>query len=187
MRTVTAHLFHSVDGVVSSPNLWQFDQFDDELGQAMTAAIARVGTVLLGRVSYEEWASYWPNAGDDDPFAAFINPVEKLVASRTLTGDLAWQNSRLLQGDLLAEVAALRAEDGGADIAVNGSISVVRQLLFAGLLDALTLTTHPVVAGSGRRLFEPGDPLTRLTLLESSTTSKGNTITTYGLRREASA
>ena len=170
MRTVTAHLFHSVDGVVESPNLWQFDQFDAELGQAMTASIAKVQTVLLGRVSYEEWASYWPTAGADDPFAAFINPVEKLVASRTLTGDLAWQNSRVLAGDLVAEITALRNQDGG-DIAVNGSISVVRQLLFAGLLDALTLTTHPVVAGSGRRLFESGDPLTRLTLLESSTTS----------------
>jgi len=181
MRTVTAHLFHSVDGVVESPNLWQFDQFDDELGQAMGAAIARVDTVLLGRVSYEEWASYWPNAGDDDPFAAFINPIEKLVASRTLTGDLAWSNARLLKGDLLTEVAAMRNDDGG-DIAVNGSISVVRQLLFAGLLDALTLTTHPVVAGTGRRLFETGDPQTRLTLLDSSTTSKGNTITVYGPR-----
>jgi dihydrofolate reductase len=181
MRTVTAHLFHSVDGVVESPNLWQFDQFDDELGQAMGAAIARVDTVLLGRVSYEEWASYWPNAGDDDPFAAFINPIEKLVASRTLSGDLAWRNARLLQGDLLTEVAAMRNDDGG-DIAVNGSISVVRQLLFAGLLDALTLTTHPVIAGTGRRLFETGDPQTRLTLLDSSTTSKGNTITVYGPR-----
>jgi len=186
MRTVTAHLFHSVDGVVASPNLWQFDQFDDELGEAMTAAISTVGTVLLGRVSYEEWASYWPNAGEDDPFAAFINPIEKLVVSRTLTGDLAWQNSRLLGGDLLEEVAALRAGDGG-DIAVNGSVSIVRQLLFAGLLDALTLTTHPVVAGSGRRLFEPGDPQTRLALLASSTTSKGNLISTYGLRRDSPA
>ncbi|RYV51111.1 dihydrofolate reductase family protein [Pengzhenrongella frigida] len=182
MRTVTAHLFHSVDGVVESPNLWQFDQFDDELGQAMGAAIAKVGTVLLGRVSYQEWASYWPNAADDDPFAAFINPVEKLVVSRTLTGDLEWQNARLLEGDLLTTIAAMRNDDGG-DIAVNGSISVVRQLLFAGLLDALTLTTHPVVAGSGRRLFEPGDPQTRLTLLDSSTTSKGNTIAVYGPRR----
>jgi dihydrofolate reductase len=181
MRTVTAHLFHSVDGVVESPNLWQFDQFDDELGQAMGAAIGRTGTVLLGRVSYQEWASYWPNAAADDPFASFINNVEKLVASRTLTGDLDWQNARLIKGDLLEEVAALREGDG-ADIAVNGSISVVRQLLFAGLLDSLTLTTHPVVAGSGRRLFEPGDPQTRLTLVDSSRTSKGNTMTTYARR-----
>jgi len=181
MRKVTAHLFHSVDGVVEAPNLWQFDQFDDELGAAMADSIAAVGTVLLGRVSYEEWASYWPNAEADDGFASFINPVEKLVVSRTLTGHLEWENSRLLGGELLASVAELR--DGvGDDIAVNGSISVVRQLLFAGLLDALTLTTHPVVAGSGRRLFEPGDPQTRLTLLASSTTSKGNTIATYGLR-----
>ncbi|MBC7549359.1 MAG: hypothetical protein H7269_00390 [Cellulomonas sp.] len=99
MRTVTAHLFDSVGGVVKSANLWQFDQFDADLGRAMAASIATVQTVLLGRVRYEEWASYWPNADDDNSFAAFINP-------------------------------------------------------FAGLLDALTLTTHPVVAGSGRRIFE---------------------------------
>jgi dihydrofolate reductase len=97
MRTVTAHLFHSVDGVVGSPNLWQFDQFDDELGQAMGAALGRTETVLLGRVSYQEWASYWPNAAADN--------VEKLVVSRTLTGDLEWQDARLLKGDLLEEVA----------------------------------------------------------------------------------
>ena len=128
MRTVTAHLFHSVDGVVESANLWQFDQFDADLGQAMAASIATVQTVLLGQVSYDEWASYWPNADDDNSFATFINP-------------------------------------------------------FADLLDALTLTTHPVVAGSSRWIFESGDPLTRLTLLESSATSSGNTMATYGLRR----
>ena len=181
MRTVTAHLFHSVDGVVESPNLWQYDQFDAELGQAMQESIGRVGTVVLGRVSYEEWAGYWPDAGDGDPFAAFINPVEKLVASRTLSGELAWQNARLIEGDLVETVRALREGEGG-DIAVNGSISVVRQLLFAGVLDELTLTTHPVVAGSGRRLFEPGDPRTRLRLLRGSTTSSGNTMLTYAVR-----
>ena len=184
MRRVVAHLFHSVDGVVEAPNLWQFDSFDDELGQAMGAAISTVQTVLLGRVSYEEWASFWPGVGTDDPFGAFINPVEKLVASRSLTGDLAWQNSRLLTGDLLEDVAELRRGDGG-DIAVNGSISVVRQLLFAGLLDALTLTTHPVVAGSGRRLFEPNDPQTCLELTSASTTSKGNIMATYARREDA--
>lgn len=87
----------------------------------------------------------------------FINPIEKLVVSRTLGPDLAWEHSTLVEGDLLDVVRELRAGDGG-DVAVCGSISVVRQLVFAGLLDELQLMIHPAVAGAGRRLFEPTDP-----------------------------
>jgi len=181
MRRVTAGLFHSVDGVVEAPNRWQFDSFDEELGAEMTGMIEHTDTVLLGRVSYQEWASYWPNAEAGDPFGSFINPVEKFVASRTLTGDLEWQNSRLVDGTLEDFVAALKQTDGG-DISVCGSICVVRQLLFAGLLDRLTAMVHPVIAGSGRHLFEPGDPVTRLTLDSSRHTAKGNAILSYSLR-----
>ncbi len=182
MRKVTAGLFHSVDGVVESPNLWQFDSFDEELGAEMGAMIDRVDTALLGRVGYQQWSSYWPNVGaSDNPFAAFINPLEKFVASRTLTGELEWQNSRLIEGDVDDFVRSLRETDGG-EIAILGGISLVRHLMFAGLVDSLTLMTHPVVAGSGRHLFEPGDPLTRLELQDSRITSKGNALLTYGLR-----
>jgi len=183
MRQVTAGLFYSLDGVVEAPNLWQFDSFDDELGAGMTAMTDRTDTVLLGRIGYQEWASYWPNPENDDDFGTFINPVEKYVASRTLTGDLKWQNSRLMDRPLEEFVAALKEADGG-EISVCGSISVVRQLLFAGLLDSLTVMVHPVIAGSGRRLFEPGDPATRLTLDNSTRTSKGNVISSYSLRSE---
>lgn len=178
MRRVTAGLFHSVDGVVESPHLWQFDSFDDELGVGLDAMIGGTDTVILGRVSYQEWSGYWPAASDDD-FGDFINPVEKFVASRTLTGSLEWENSRLIEGGLEDFVRDLK-DTAGKDISVCGSISVVRQLLFAGLLDSLTLMTHPVIAGSGRRLFETGDPLTRLTLQDSTITSKGNAILVYG-------
>ena len=180
MRTVSTALFHSVDGVVESPHLFQLDAFDDDLGAAMDATIAEIDTVLLGRVTYEEWASYWPD-NDTDDFGAFINPVEKLVASRTLTGDLAWKNSRLVDGDLIEAVTALKSTEG-RNISVCGSISVVRQLLFAGLLDSLTLMTHPVVAGSGRHLFEAGDPLTQLALVDVYRTSAGNVVSTYARR-----
>ncbi|NUS36352.1 MAG: dihydrofolate reductase [Pseudarthrobacter sp.] len=183
MRKVTAGLFHSVDGVVSDPFTFQFDSFDEELGQGMTRMINTVDTVVLGRVSYQEWAGYWPTASTDQDFAGFINPVEKFVASRTLSGPLEWQNSQLMDAPLEEFVARLKNQDGG-EIAVCGSISVTRQLLFAGLLDSLTLMTHPVIAGSGRRLFEDGDPLTRLVLQDQSRTSKGNVLTTYGLRGE---
>src|SRR3954451_12416473 len=152
MRPVTAGLFASLDGVVESPNLWQFDSFDDELGAGMGELMSRVDTAVLGRVSYQEWASYWPNASVDEDFADFINPMPKFVASRTLSGDLEWQNARLMDRPLEEFVAALKETDGG-EIAVFGSISVVRQLFFAGLIDSLTLMTHPVIAGTGRHLL----------------------------------
>ncbi|KQR02171.1 deaminase [Arthrobacter sp. Leaf141] len=178
MRKVTAGLFHSVDGVVSDPFKFQFDSFDAELGQGLSRMMETVDTVVLGRVSYEEWAGYWPTASADEDFAGFINPVEKFVASKTLADPLTWQNSTVMDAPLEDFVAGLKAREGG-EIAVCGSISITRQLLFAGLLDELTLMTHPVVAGTGRRLFEDGDPLTRLVLADQSRTSKGNVLSTY--------
>ncbi|MDB5507036.1 MAG: deaminase [Devosia sp.] len=183
MRKVTAGLFHSVDGVVEAPNLFQFDSFDDDLGAMLGGVIQATDTVLLGRVGYEQWAGYWPIATVDGGFADFINGVTKHVASRTLSGPLAWQNATLIDGDMLAFVTALKASEGG-EIAAMGGISLVRQLLFAGLLDELTLITHPVIAGEGRHLFEPDDPTTRLELLRSTATSKGNMVTTYGVRAD---
>jgi dihydrofolate reductase len=109
--------------------------------------------------------------------------TEKFVASRTLSEPLEWENSRLIDGPLEDFITGLKARDGG-EIAVCGSISVTRQLLFAGLLDELTLMTHPVVAGSGRRLFEDGDPLTRLVLKDQYRTSKGNVVSTYSMRAD---
>ncbi|TYC99412.1 dihydrofolate reductase [Arthrobacter echini] len=179
MRRVTAGLFASVDGVVESPHLWQLDSFDAELGAGMGAMISRVDTVLLGRRGYEEWAEHWPTAEATDPFGSFINPVEKFVASRTLSGQLDWTNASLMDRPLEDFVRALKQTEGG-EIAVCASISLVRQLLFAGLLDSLTLMTHPVVAGAGRHLFEPADPVTRLALQEVTTTSRGNVLASYG-------
>ncbi|MGZ4662950.1 MAG: dihydrofolate reductase family protein [Arthrobacter sp.] len=181
MRRLMAGLFYSVDGVVESPNLWQFDSFDDELGAGMGEMMGRVDTALMGRMGYEQWADYWPKAAGEDAFGAFINPLPKYVASRTLSGELAWQNSHLIKEPLEDFVAGLKRSDGG-EIGVFASISLVRQLLFAGLLDSLMLMVHPVIAGTGRRLFMDGDPLTRLELQDSQQTSKGNMVLTYGLR-----
>tara|TARA_R110002020_G_scaffold4015_14_gene17596 strand:- start:619 stop:1167 length:549 start_codon:yes stop_codon:yes gene_type:complete len=178
MRKVMAGLFHSVDGVVEAPHLFQFDSFDDDLGALLSGVQERVTDVLLGRVGYAEWAAYWPNAQADGDFAAFINAVPKHVASETLSGKLDWSNAQLIEGDLLDFVRQLKAGAGG-EIAAMGGISLVRQLLFAGLLDELVLITHPVIAGPGRRLFEPGDPLTRLALVDSQVTAKGNVVSSY--------
>ena len=182
MRKVTAGLFHSVDGVVEAPYKFQFDSFDDELGAALGGVMQNVDTVLLGRVGYSEWAEYWPNAKQDLDFANFINGVPKHVASRTLTAPLAWQNSTLIEGELVPYVEALKDQPGG-EIAVMGSISLVRQLIFAGVMDELTLITHPVIAGSGRHLFTPEDPTTRLKLVSSRQTSKGNVLSVYAPMR----
>ncbi len=182
MRIVSAGLFHSIDGVVEAPYKFQFDSFDDDLGAELTHVQERVDTVLLGRVGYQEWAGYWPKATQDGDFADFINAVPKHVASRSLKqADLAWNNSTLIEGDLLDFVRDLKAQPGG-EIGVMGGISLVRQLLFAGLLDKLQLITHPVIAGEGRHLFQPDDPTTRLELKHTQVTAKGNVVTTYALR-----
>jgi dihydrofolate reductase len=181
MRKLTAGLFCSVDGVVEDPFKWQFDSFDEELGAGMGVMMGRIDTALLGRIGYQQWAEYWPKAERDAEFAGFINPLPKFVASRTLSGELEWQNSHLIEGPLEDFVVDLKNSDGG-DIGIFSSISLVRQLLFAGLLDSLMLMVHPVIAGSGRRLFNDGDPLTRLELQESERTSKGNMVLSYGVR-----
>jgi Dihydrofolate reductase len=184
MRKVTAGLFYSIDGVAEAPDQFQFDAFDDELGMLLGAVMERVDTVLMGRVGYEEWAGYWPTTGEDEGFAQFINEVPKFVASKTLKGPLSWQNATLIEGDVDGFVRGLKQQDGG-EIAVMGGMSLVRHLFLAGLLDELTLITHPVIAGNGgRHLFDPEGPTTRLELKASERTSKGNMVLTYGLRAE---
>lgn len=182
MRKLMAGLFHSVDGVVEAPDQWQFDAFDAELGASLGKIMADTDTVIMGRVGYSDWAGFWPNAGADMDFAGFINAVPKHVASRTLKGPLAWQNSTLIEGDLDTFVRDLKGAKGKGIVAMGG-ITIVRHLLFAGLLDELTLITHPVVAGKGRHLFQPGDPVTRLELVDTWRSSKGNVVSTYAVRR----
>jgi dihydrofolate reductase len=181
MRKVTAGLFHSTDGAAEAPDQWQFDAFDDELGGIMGQMIGATDTVILGRVGYEAWSKDFGEGGD--PYLGpFINNVPKFVASRTLTAPLGWQNSTLIEGDVNAFVRDLKGKPGG-EIAVMGGISIVRSLFLAGLIDELSLITHPVVAGPGyRRLFEAGDKV-RLDLIRSLTTSKGNVVSTYALKR----
>ena len=123
MRKVMAGLFHSVDGVVEAPHLFQFDSFDDDLGALLSGVQERVTDVLLGRVGYAEWAAYWPNAQADGDFAAFINAVPKHVASETLSGKLDWSNAQLIEGDLLDFVRQLKAGAGGEIAAMGGACS----------------------------------------------------------------
>lgn len=179
-RKITAHLFHSLDGVAESPDKWQFGAFGPEEGQMMGESIGSVTDAVIGRKLWQEWSEYWPDA--EDPFAEWINPVRKHVVSTTLSGDLTW-NSVVVDGDPIAYVRDLR-ERGAGDISVVGGVETVRSLFLAGLIDELTLTTHPVLAGEGRRLFDDTVPLTRLRLIRAAQTSAGNAVLTYGLRGE---
>lgn len=176
-RPITAHLFHSVNGVVEDPHLWQFDAFGAEEGQLMSTSIREVTDAVVGRTLWQEWSEHWPQA--DDPFAAWINPLRKHVLSTTLPADLPW-NSTLVSSDPLDYIRELR-EQGEGGISVLGGIETIRSLFLTGLIDELTLTTHPVIA-SGRRLFDDSVPTTRLELVSSTPTAVGNAVLTYGLR-----
>jgi dihydrofolate reductase len=175
MRKLVAHLFISLDGVVESP-AWTMPYFDADMEAELASQLALQDAVLLGRVSYQEWAGYWPTS-DDEPFATYINNTPKYVVSNTLD-KVEWKNSTLLKGDLVENVIRLKQQPG-KNIAVNASPTLVRSLLAHDLLDELRLTLHPVVVGKGKRLFQDGDDQKTLKLVESKTTKSGVAILAY--------
>jgi dihydrofolate reductase len=165
-----ASLFSALDGVVDpSVGDWHFPYFNDEMGEVVNQT-HDADVMLFGRVTYDSFAGAWPGreaGGEDDaPFAKRLGDVRKIVVSRTPL-EFAWRNSEQLQGDLVEAVAALKGDPGIRRIAISGSVSVVRQLLDAGLLDELHLFVHPASAGSGLRLFEDGGPSRHLRLVSS--------------------
>jgi dihydrofolate reductase len=174
MRKIIAGLFISLDGVVEAPDQWHFPYFNDEMGAAVTAMLADADTILFGRVTYDSFAGAWPEreaAGEEDaPFAKKLGDMRKIVASRKPL-EFTWRNSEQLEGDLVEAVTALKNEPGG-DIGMSGSVSVVRQLLAAGLLDELHLLLHPIAVRKGMRLFDEGEPIP-LRLLSSETFQTG--------------
>jgi len=177
MRKVVAQLFYSVDGVVERPDKGWAIFPDEDTGDEMSGLMAREDDVLLGRVTYEEWAGYWPNS-KDEPFASFINNVHKHVASKTLQ-KADWKNSSVLGPDVAAAVRKLK-DSPGRDIGVHGSIRLVQSLLKEGLIDELVLFVMPATAGQGlRRLFEPDAEVKRLKLVRSRVAKNGIAILTY--------
>jgi dihydrofolate reductase len=178
MRNIVAGLIISLDGVVESPEQWHFPYFNDEAGEAIGAQMAASDTMLLGRVTYQEFASYWPNQSNEDvPMADYMNNVPKLVVSTTLDR-VDWQNSTLIGGDVVEEITRLK-EQPGKDITITGSITLVQSLIRDGLLDELRLMLHPIVVGSGKRLFENGSGQTPLELVDSKTFSTGVVALNY--------
>ncbi|NCT92699.1 dihydrofolate reductase [Cellulomonas sp. APG4] len=161
MATIVSTLFISLDGVAEVDPAWHFPYFDERMGAAVGEDYEDVDVLLLGRVTYDSFAGAWPEreaaGGEDAGFAAQLGDVRKLVATRG-DQDLGWRNVERTEGDLVEAVRAVAAEPGVEKILVPGSISVVRQLMAAGLLDELRLLVHPIAARHGERLFDEGEP-----------------------------
>jgi dihydrofolate reductase len=183
MATITASLFMALDGVVDpAVGNWHFPYFNDEMGAAV-AQTHDADVMLFGRVTYDSFAGAWPDreaaGGDDAEFARQIGDMRKIVVShRPLT--FTWRNSEQLPGDLVAGATALKADPSIRRIAISGCVSVVRQLLAAGLIDELHLFVHPVLAGSGLRLFEEDGVERPLRLLASQPFATGVIHLAYG-------
>jgi dihydrofolate reductase len=183
MRKIVAGLFISLDGVVENPQDWHFPYFNDEMGAAVDATLGRADIVLFGRKTYDSFAGAWPareEAGEEDaPMAKALGDARKIVVSNQRL-EFTWRNSEQLQGDLVESVTALKHEPGQANIALSGSVSVVRQLLAAGLLDELHLLVHPIAVRKGLRLFDEGETPIPLRLLSAETFQTGVLNLVYG-------
>jgi dihydrofolate reductase len=176
MRKVVASELMSLDGVMESPEEWHFPHFNDEMGEAIGAAMAAADAMLLGRVTYQEFAAFWPSqnseSSEDQEFADYMNNTPKFVVSTTLEEPLEWNNSTLIKGDVAEEVTRLKQQPGG-DISITGSGTLVRSLMAEDLLDELRLMVHPLVVGRGKRLFEEGGDQKALKLVDSKTFGTG--------------
>ena len=182
MRKITAGLFASADGVVEEPQNWHFPYFSDELGAAVGEQLGASDTVLFGRKTYEGFAEAWPareEAGEmDAEMAKQLGDARKIVVSgRKL--DFHWRNSEQVEGDLIEYVRALKQTDGGP-IGMSGSVSVVRQLLAAGLLDELHLFVHPIALGHGLRVWEEREEPIKLKLIKCDVFKSGTLHVVYG-------
>ena len=187
---VTLTAFLSLDGVMQGPGGpmedpsggfklggWMVPYADEAMGRLATDWLAAADAFLLGRTTYEIMAAYWPQVADDDEVAGKLNSLLKHVASKTLS-TVTWNNSRLIKGDLVEEVIKLKGETG-QELQVHGSGNLAQTLIQHNLIDEYRLWFHPVVLGSGRRLFQEGKAPMALKLIETKTTSTGVVIHVY--------
>ena len=192
MRKVVVNEFVSLDGVAQAPGGededtsggfqhggWSMQYMDEPAMTSVLGAINEAGAYLLGRRTYDIFASYWPNAPEDQQVIAEpLNTKPKYVASRTLEDPLDWQNSSVLEGNVADAVTALKQEDGG-DIHVMGSLDLLKSLLEHDLVDELRLMIDPVAVGGGKRLFPDDGELRQFRLAESQATTTGAILATY--------
>jgi dihydrofolate reductase len=190
MRRVVVTTRLTLDGVMQGPGRadedlrggfahggWALPYNDEVLGRAMGQGMAQAGALLLGRRTYEDFFAVWPQR-TDNPFTEVLNNTHKYVASTTLREPLPWQNSTLLDGDAGDAVAALKLQPG-PDLAVLGSGELIQSLQERKLIDEYVLLIHPLIIGSGRRLFPDGSPPSELRLVDHVTTTTGVMIATY--------
>lgn len=184
MGQLTVTEFVTLDGIAQAPGGpdedredgfgfggWQAPFVDEATGMAIFERARDMDVLLLGRRTYELFAAYWPDAPEEMPFTGLINGVTKYVASRTLSGPLTWNRSTVLDGDLVDAVTVL--EDRHDSVKVIGSLDLVQSLLSERLVDRIELWIHPVVIGTGKRVFEPGTLPTTFELLDSVTYPTG--------------
>ncbi len=174
MRKVVAYEFLSLDGVAEQPDEFVTD-FDDAMQENLDRVIAAQDSVLLGRRTYNDWAEFWP-ASEIEPFASFINSVEKFVVTSTTPAE-SWANTTVVDGDLVEFVTELKQQSGN-DIGVHGSIALTQSLLEHGLVDELRLVIAPVLQIKGRKLFDEGVSR-RLSLTRNVTSPSGHLLLDY--------
>lgn len=190
MGTIVVNMNLTLDGVMQAPGRpdedrrggfehggWALPYFDAVSAGAAAEGMANMPALLFGRRTYEDFYSVWPKR-TGNPFTEVLNNSRKYVVSRTLDEPLPWMNSTLLKGDAPETVAALR-EEPGENLVILGSGELVRSLMPHGLIDEYVLSIHPLVLGSGRRLFPDAGALAALRLVDSKTTSTGVVIATY--------
>ena len=192
MRKLVVDEWVSLDGVAQSPGYadedpsggfdrggWHLQYLDDVAGQRLVENLDEAGGFLLGRRTYEIFASYWPSAGEEEQaMAQPLNTKPKYVASRTLGEPLEWQNSTLIAGDVAGAVAELKREDG-ADLHVIGSTQLVQTLFEHDLVDQLRLMIDPLVLGGGKRIFRDDAVARPFRLVDSLVTTTGAILATY--------
>jgi dihydrofolate reductase len=190
MSKVVVNISLTLDGVMQAPGRpdedtrdgfthggWALPYFDEVMGGSAAEGMSQLPSLLFGRRTYEDFYAVWP-ARTDNPFTEFLNNIQKYVASTTLEEPLPWSNSTLLKGDAVAAVAALK-EQPGNDLAIFGSGVLIQSLMAHNLIDEYVLSIHPLVLGSGRRLFAEGSPYTALQLVNTRTTTTGVVMATY--------
>ncbi len=192
MRKIVVTEFLTMDGVMQAPGGpdedrdggfpyggWQMEYgYDDAQIQKRGEAIESTDAYLLGRRTYEIFASYWPHQPDTNKWAAILNPRPKYVVSRTVSEPLSWQNSTLINDDVVGRIRALKEQPGG-DIAVLGSGNLVQTLIENDLVDELAVTIYPLILGAGKRLFREELDARKFELVDLLPGKSGGVMLTY--------
>jgi dihydrofolate reductase len=177
MRTLAVQMYMTVDGVMEAPENWSLEYWTDDHERYAFERLSAADALLLGRATYTQFAAAWPSRSD--PFADRMNAITKYVVSSTLRDeDLTWNNSKILTGDVAAEVTRLKQQQGG-DILLYGSNQLFNTLLDRRLVDDFRLWIFPLVLGRGGRLFPDGNALTKLKLVEAKAFQTGVAILCY--------